>query len=329
MADSRSKKLAREYLSGSLASSLTYFLFSPLEVVKTRLQIQDAPGWRRIYHSGFLHTTSTILSQDGLLRFWGHGLAAGVCRDFFYSGIRTGMYPTVRDAISAKTGRAAGDASLFEKIVAGATTGSAGAGLANAFDVVRVRMLVDGGRVDRESGVLLTGLRQGLSPRWTSSLHCALATVQSEGLLGGLLLRGISASMSRAGLLTAAQMSTYDHAKVVGRRHGVSEGTTLHVGAALLSGLAAAAACNPADVIKSRLMCSRSSSGSAGVSGPSGAGSGGTCTTLGAAWHILVHEGPLGFYRGFLPSYARLGPTLLIQLPVAEMLRRAFGVQPL
>ena len=125
--------LGREYLSGSLASCTTAALFSPLECVKTRLQLQDMPGWRRIYTQGFLHALQQIYRQDGLLLLWSHGFAGLVGRDFFYSGMRTGMYPTVRGLIAP--GRAPGDISLTEKIAAGAVTGGLGAGLANPFDV--------------------------------------------------------------------------------------------------------------------------------------------------------------------------------------------------
>ena len=98
-----SSSFAREYLSGSLASSFTYGIFAPLETIKTRMQLQDAPGYVRTYRHWMLPALRTVYMQDGLLRFWSHGLAAGVCRDFCYSGIRTGMYPTVRDAIAAAT----------------------------------------------------------------------------------------------------------------------------------------------------------------------------------------------------------------------------------
>lgn len=314
---SSASRLAREYLTGSLASSLTYLMFSPLEVVKTRLQIQDSVGWTRVYHNGFVRTTLDLLRADGPLLLWSHGLPAGVARDFTYSGIRTGMYPTVRDAISAAAGTGSAEPSFHEKVAAGATTGSVGAGLANAIDVVRVRMLADSGRVDPATGRYKTGLRAGHVPRWTSSLHCLRDTARTEGVVQGLLLRGVSVSMARAGLLTAAQMSTYDHAKTVARRNGIPESTALHVAAALISGLAATAACNPADVLKSRVM---SSGGGAGSSASG---------VLDMAWRIVTHEGPLGFYRGFLPAYARIGPTILIQLPVAEALRRAFGVRQL
>ena len=109
-------------------------------------------------------------------------------------------------------------------------------------------------------------------------------------------------------------MATYDHTKTVSKRHGVAEGLPLHIGAALLSGLAATVACNPADVVKSQVMSARSAGGGGDSFG-------------GVAWRIATSEGPGGFYRGFWPAYARIGPTILIQMPVAEALRRAFGVR--
>ena len=226
---------ALEYLSGSLASALTYFLFSPLEVVKTRLQLQDAPGWKRIYTGGFLRALMDGVSDEGLVLFWSHGLTAGVCRDFLYSGMRTGMYPTVRDAFASSSGSrgsASADASLMEKIAAGATTGSVGAGMANAIDVVRVRMLAEGGKLDPASGRLLTGLRAGEAPEWRSSLHCLADTGRREGIVQGLMLRGITASMTRAAMLSAAQMATYDHAKTIAKRNGAAEGTRAEEGEA-------------------------------------------------------------------------------------------------
>lgn len=305
--------LAREYLSGSLASSTTAALFCPLECVKTRLQLQDMPGWQRVYTRGFVHALLQIYRQDGLLLLWSHGFAGLVGRDFFYSGMRTGMYPTVRSLIAP--GRAVSDVSLAEKIAAGALTGGLGAGLANPFDVVRVRMAAEGGVVDAATGKLSTGMRAGHAPRWGSSLECAADCARREGVVQGLMLRGVGASMSRAALLTAAQLSSYDHAKVH-LRATLGDGTPLHVAAATVSGFVATVACNPADVVKSRLMSAR------------GAGDGGA-TTLGMAAEVVRREGLRGFYRGFLPAYARIGPTIFIQMPLAEALRSALGVRSL
>ena len=313
----RLSPMAREYLTGSLASSFTAGVFNPLEVVKTRLQLQGMPGTPRLYTGGFVATLRTIAQQDGLALLWRHGLVTIVGRDFFYSGVRTGMYPTVRSVVSS--GRAAEDVSMVQKIVAGAICGGVGAGLGNPFDVVRVRMIADGGVIDRSTGKLATGFRAGHEPRYRSSLQCFADARRSEGFLRGLCLRGIVPSMSRAALLTAAQMSTYDHTKVLAKRHGVlPEGVALHCIAAGISGFAAQVSCNPADVLKSRVMSARA-----------GSANGAPVTVTSMAVHILRHEGVGAFYKGFAPAYARLGPTIFVQMPIVEALRKAMGVRSL
>jgi hypothetical protein len=311
--------LVREYLSGSLAASFTAGLLCPLETVKTRMQLQEMPGAARTYRHGFAAALLEIARADGLRLLWSHGFAAMVARDFFYSGVRTGMYPSVRGVISG--GRPPADVSVAEKIAAGAVTGSFGSALANPIDVVRVRMMAEGGRVDPATGLLRTGMRAGHAPRWRSSMHCLAEAARHDGVLRGLVLRGAAASMSRAALLTAAQMSTYDHAKVVIKRRGwLEESVALHVVAAALSGLAATIACNPADVLKSRLMATTTATATTTAATA-------TSSTWRAVVQVWSREGAAGFMRGFGPHFARLGPTAVIQMPLAEALRSAFGVR--
>ena len=111
------------------------------------------------------------------------------------------------------------------------------------------------------------------------------------------------------------------------KRNGwAGEGTSLHVLAAAFSGFVAAVACNPADVLKSRLMGARAAAGAAGAAGAGGA-------AVPTAWTIALQlwqrEGLHGFYRGFLPQYARLGPTIMVQMPLVEALRSAMGCRAL
>ena len=108
-------------LSGSLASSFTATLFSPLECVKTRLQVQDLPGWPRVYSGGLLATLSQIAREDGLLMLWTHGFAGFVGRDFLYSGLRIGLYDPLKQLIVGKDH--VGDVPLPQKILAGLLTG--------------------------------------------------------------------------------------------------------------------------------------------------------------------------------------------------------------
>ncbi|KAL1507135.1 hypothetical protein AB1Y20_007988 [Prymnesium parvum] len=301
--------MEREILAGSLASSFTATLFSPLELVKTRLQVQEAPGQPRLY-AGLLSAFRTIAAEEGARALWTHGFAAFVARDFLYSGLRIGLYPSVREALS---GRARGDASFGHKLAAGAFTGALGASVATPLDVVRVRMSVEGGRVDAR-GVLLTGMRKGRRRRWSSSVHCFFDTLRAEGVVRGLW-RGVGATMSRAALLSAGQLSSYDQSKVVLQRNGwLEDGKVLHLVGGVISGLVATTCCNPADVLKSRIMSVRATTGDSSV------------TAFAVARNIFEREGALGFMRGWTAAYARAGPAFFIQMPVVEALRHWLGV---
>lgn len=305
--------LLREVASGSLAAGFTATLFSPIECVKTRLQVQDQPGWPRLYRQGFARALVQIGTEDGILRLWSHGFAGFVGRDLLYSGLRIGLYPTLRGLLSR--GVAKGEVGLGEKIVAGAVTGALGAAIANPLDVVRVRMSCEGGVVDAQSGLLATGMRTGHAPRWRSTLHCFRDCADNEGVLRGLW-RGVGPTVARAALLSSGNLASYDHSKVLLIRRGWADAGPLHTVCAIISGLVATTACNPADVLKSALMSARAS----GDPPP---------TALGAASSILRTHGLRGFMRGWTAAYARAGPAFFIQMPIVELLRRKLGVDTL
>uniref|UniRef100_A0A7S4Q7G0 Mitochondrial carrier protein n=1 Tax=Alexandrium monilatum TaxID=311494 RepID=A0A7S4Q7G0_9DINO len=312
--------LGKEIASGSLAAGFTATLFSPLELVKTRLQVQDDPVWRhasgggRLYPDGFLATLRRIAAEDGLFLLWRHGFAGFVGRDLLYSGIRIGCYPSVRGWV-AGAGTHKDEITLGTKVLAGLITGAFGSCLANPLDVMRVRMSVEGGRLDANTGRLETGMRRGHFPQYANSAHCLLDVWRREGVVGGLW-KGTSATMARAALLSSGNLASYDHSKVMIRRQGwMEEGPRLHVVCAIISGLVATTACNPADVIKSRVMMAR--------------GEGESISVTQAVVQVVRQQGFRGFMSGWCPAYCRAGPAYFIQMPVVEGLRHLFGVESL
>jgi len=44
---------------------------------------------------------------------------------------------------------------------------------------------------------------------------------------------------------------------------------------------------------------------------------------------ILANEGPLGFYKGFMPIWGRFAPTTCMQLVIFEQLRSLAGMKAL
>merc|ERR1711879_301384 len=99
-------------------------------------------------------------------------------------------------------------------------------------------MTVEGGLIDAQ-GKLLTGMLRGQQRRWTSSLHCFVGTLRVEGIVHGLW-RGVGPTMSRAALLSAGQISSYDHSKTLLQQGGwFEDGKTLHLLSAVISGVVA------------------------------------------------------------------------------------------
>mmetsp|Transcript_111539 Transcript_111539/g.315468 ORF Transcript_111539/g.315468 Transcript_111539/m.315468 type:complete len:181 (+) Transcript_111539:1-543(+) len=180
---------------------------------------------------------------------------------------------------------------------------------------MRVRTSVEGGRVDPSSGLLQTGMRRGQPPQYRNSAHCLLDVRRREGVAGGLW-KGASATMARAALLSAGNLASYDHSKVLIRRQGwLDEGPVLHAVCAIISGLVATTAANPADVIKSRVMMAR--------------GQGDSISVGQAIVQVWRQQGLRGFVSGWCPAYCRAGPTFFIQMPIVERLRGLFGVDSL
>jgi dicarboxylate transporter 10 len=99
----------------------------------------------------------------------------------------------------------------------------------------------------------------------------------------------------------------------------MDEGKPLHLVAAIISGIVAITVCNPADVLKSRLMVQRGGSGEVAV----------PVNIWAVAKDIWLREGLRGFFRGWGPAYARAGPSFFIQMPIVEGLRSFLGVEAL
>ncbi|CAF1294758.1 unnamed protein product, partial [Rotaria sordida] len=77
--------------------------------------------------------------------------------------------------------------------------------------------------------------------------------------------------------------------------------------------LIATTAVNPADVIKTRIMCDSTSNNSL-YKGP-----------IDCVYRTMTREGPMAFMKGWLPNYLRIGPHTLVSLPLAEFIRKSFG----
>merc|ERR1711871_905214 len=127
------------------------------------------------------------------------------------------------------------------------------------------------------------------------------------------LLVRLEPSCGRKGAVIAVgELTTYDVVKSEMKRRRVfgTESPLLHVTASLITGVVATTVAAPFDIIKTRCMADE-----AGLKLYKGA--------FDCAKQLVQKEGAMALYKGWWPSYFRLGPHALIQFPILEQLRFA------
>lgn len=170
-------------------------------------------------------------------------------------------------------------------------------------DVVKVRMQADGRLV--ASGKLA-------QPRYHGLMDGLLKIVRTEGVLG--MWRGTGPAVQRAALVNLGELATYDQAKqlVIHTGLGSTDSVQTHALSAIASGLAATVCSSPADVIKTRLM-------NQSPSNPK------FSSTLDCLRKTVQQEGVFALYKGFWPTWARLGPWQMCFWVSYEQLRKITG----
>lgn len=136
--------------------------------------------------------------------------------------------------------------------------------------------------------------------------------VYAEGGLRTLFAGFLPASV-RGCLLNIGQIVFYDEVKFFLLRRGLFDDTPrLHFVASLVAGGAATMLTQPVDVVKTRVMNAKP----------------GEYSGLGDVIRSVARAGPMGFFKGFIPAFVRLGPHTVLMFLILEQLRLNFGPMP-
>jgi len=177
------------------------------------------------------------------------------------------------------------------KIAAGLMSGTLAAAVANPIEIVKTRMQADAAKYNN------------------STFRAFSSLIREEGFIG--LTNGLVPHCVRGATVTASQLATYDTAKRAASEHfGLQDGLVLRFAASMISGVVTTTVVAPVDLIKTRVMTSSGSD--AGV--------------LKQCRAVLKTDGPLGFFKGWVPGYLRMGPQTVITFMIYEQLRSIFGL---
>jgi len=273
----------------------------PVDVVKTRLQMDGSGGAPKVYN-GTLDCAKKLVAAEGPGALF-KGLPPALVRQSTYGSLRYGLYGPIKNSMGIKAGE---PVPLWKKIVAGGGSGAIASAVANPTDLMKVRLQTDG---------MTKGADGELLPkRYSGMIDCFTKVVKEEGVAA--LWTGVGPTVGRATALAAAELATYDEVKTRLLASGYFQPGLLLTGiTSFASGYVSTVASSPFDVVKSRVMGQpRAADGSLLYSG-----------MVDCFVKSSQTEGIMSLYNGFWPNFGRVVPRVMIVFLVMEQLKKNFG----
>lgn len=223
-------------------------------------------------------------------------LSASVLRQLTYSTARFGVYEKLKQLAEADGEKA----SFLTRVAISSVSGVVGSFIGNPADILNVRMQHD------------AALPAAERRNYGNAISGILRMAREEGAAG--MFRGVIPNSGRAVLMTASQLAGYDIFKEeLLKRTSMGDNSATHFTASLLAGLVATTLCSPLDVIKTRVMSAE-----------------GKTSIVQLLSTITKTEGPAWMFKGWVPSFIRLGPhtiaTFLFMEQHKKMYRKVKGL---
>ncbi|GFT62406.1 mitochondrial uncoupling protein 4 [Trichonephila clavipes] len=302
-----------KYVLSSSAATVAETATYPLDITKTRLQIQgenalnkcsgaNAHVYNKVKTKGMFNTAIGIVQEEGLFKLW-QGVTPAIYRHLVYSGCRMTFYEVFREKLlKTKTN---GSPVLWKSVLCGSASGALGQFLASPTDLVKVQMQMEGRR-----------RLEGHPPRVKSTWHAFQKIVAESGIRG--LWKGWVPNVQRAALVNMGDLTTYEKSKhFILTNSNLKDNWLTHMLASSCSGLIAATLGTPADVVKTRIMNQPTDNTGRGLFYKS---------SIDCLVKTVQEEGFMALYKGFVPIWTRMAPWSITFWVTYEELRRISGV---
>lgn len=294
--DTASQKISTlgGFLAGGLAACGAVTFTNPIELVKTRMQLQGeltAKG-PKIYKNP-IQALFLIYKNEGI-----RGIQSGLVCAYVYqlglNGCRLGLYEPARNIIN----------SIFYpdldprrvqnipiNIFAGAISGIAGAIIGSPMYLVKTRMQS-----------FSNSIQIGEQTHYKNAFDGLKSIYQKEGFFG--LFRGVDAAILRTGSGSAAQLPLYNFTKHEMMKSDLfGTGPALHLSASVVAGFGVGIVMNPWDVILTRVYNQKGDL----YTGP-----------IDCLVKTVRSEGIFALYKGFGAQILRIAPHTVLTLMFME-----------
>ncbi|KAL5265122.1 hypothetical protein ACHWQZ_G006010 [Mnemiopsis leidyi] len=280
------------FVYGGLAAMTAEALTFPIDMSKTRLQIQGQVADARLSalkYRGMIHTLVTVGRQEGVMSLF-TGAKFALLRQGTYGTIRLGIYYSIKDKWEQKN--VGVKMPLPHLVLLGGVAGVIGSYITTPTDVMRVRM---------------QACHHTKSPPLIRSF---VNIFKTEGMRG--VYRGAIPNAQRAAVVNGVQIPTYDVTKRNLIAAGFQDNKKTHFGSSLFAGFLGSCFSQPIDVAKTRMMNQKL------LSDPNVKIYKGVLDTL---LNTARHEGVLALWKGFVPTFCRLGPWNVLFFMSLEQFR--------
>ncbi|GFQ02564.1 mitochondrial uncoupling protein 3 [Phtheirospermum japonicum] len=282
------KKIMLTSLAASAAETATF----PIDLLKTRLQLHGE-SMQSVRPVSAYRMAFQIARNDGVLGMY-KGLSPAILRHMFYTPTRIVGYEHLRSFFAQSSDHTL---PFYSKAVIGGVSGAIAQVIASPADLIKVRMQAD-------------------RSRYSGPFDALSKIIHTEGLLG--LWKGVSPNVQRAFLVNMGELACYDHAKRFFIKNQIcNDNIYAHTLSSVVSGLSATALSCPADVVKTRMMSQAAVEGNE--------------VKYRNSYDCLVKtvriEGLRALWKGFFPTWARLGPWQFVFWASYEKLRQIAGLQ--
>jgi solute carrier family 25 (mitochondrial uncoupling protein), member 8/9 len=278
-----------EFVAAAFASCIAEFLTLPLDTVKVRIQLQGSKlsTWQVV---------KNMWEEEGITSFF-QGLEPGLWRQTIYGGFRFFMYFKLQMIIDEWY---PSWSVMLRKVISGFLAGLISSGVCNPLDLVKLRMQAARGAFVKKDD-------DASQFQYANTIDAFIKIWRSEGFMG--LYQGVFPTMGRASVLASVELSFYDVIKSwVLLEFNVPDTFAVHASAGLLTSLCSAAASNPFDMVKSRLMNQHRKAGKySGV--------------IDCFVKSVQSEGVFVLWSGLLAYFLRLGPNTILTFVFLEIIR--------
>ncbi|KAJ3642399.1 hypothetical protein Zmor_025191 [Zophobas morio] len=284
-----------DFMIAGAAAMAACFFTNPLEVLKTRLQLQGelrAKNQHTIHYRNVLHAGYVVAKNDGVLALQ-KGLVPALWVQLIMNGMRLGTFQFGENQgyITDKNGNLV----FYKSVLVGGAGGVIGQYFASPFFLVKTHLQAQAVQA------IAVGYQHNHVGTWSALKNIFV----KSGIKG--LFRGAGGSVPRAFVGSVSQLTSFKYSKEFLNQYEFFSGKPLLTSlcGSMVGGVAISVMMTPFDLIMTRLYNQPVDANGKGIL---------YGNYLDCVVKIFKSEGLSAFYKGVGPMYLRLGPHTVLCL---------------